>query len=163
MQKIVSSLKYQKTLKLGVDYVLSVRDMEGKDIVLTQKGELPLQAGNYLLTIAGQGNFTGSIVKKLYVSSKDKLMKNAKVTYAKTVKDATREQLQQGITQSELRVSIGGSTLSDNDFEVSYIDNHAIGTAAMTIHGKNGYVGTKKVTFKIKGIAFKEKSLRQYS
>ncbi len=155
--KIVSSLKYQKTLKLGVDYVLSVRDMEGKDIVLTQKGELPLQAGNYLLTIAGQGNFTGSIVKKLYVSSKDKLMKNAKVTYAKTVKDATREQLQQGITQSELRVSIGGSTLSDNDFEVSYIDNHAIGTAAMTIHGKNGYVGTKKVTFKIKGIAFKEK------
>ena len=155
--KIVSSLKYQKTLKLGVDYVLSVRDMEGKDIVLTQKGELPLQAGNYLLTIAGQGNFTGSIVKKLYVSSKDKLMKNAKVTYAKTVKDATREQLQQGITQSELRVSIGGSTLSDKDFEVSYIDNHAIGTAAMTIHGKNGYVGTKKVTFKIKGIAFKEK------
>ena len=110
-----------------------------------------------MLTIAGQGNFTGSIVKKLYVSSKDKLMKNAKVTYAKTVKDATREQLQQGITQSELRVSIGGSTLSDNDFEVSYIDNHAIGTAAMTIHGKNGYVGTKKVTFKIKGIAFKEK------
>ena len=27
----------------------------------------------------------------------------------------------------------------------------------MTIHGKNGYVGTKRVTFKIKGIAFKEK------
>lgn len=155
--KIVSSLKYQKTLKSGTDYVLSVQDMEGKDIALTQKGELPLQVGNYILTITGQGNFTGSIVKKLYVSSKDKLMKNAKITYTKTVKDATKERLQQGITQLEFRVSISGSTLSENDFEVSYTDNHAIGTAAMTIHGKNGYVGTKRVTFKIKGIAFKEK------
>ncbi len=156
--KIVSSLKYQKTLKLGTDYILSVQEIEdGKNISLTQKGEFPLQAGNYLLTITGQGNFAGSIVKKLYVSSKDKLMKNAKVTYAKTMKDVSKEQLQQGITQSELRISISGNTLSENNFEVSYTDNHAIGTATMIIHGKNGYVGTKKVPFKIKGIAFKEK------
>lgn len=77
--------------------MFSVQDMEGKDIALTQKGELPLQVGNYILTITGQGNFTGSIVKKLYASSKDKLMKHAKITYTKTVKDATKEQLQQGI------------------------------------------------------------------
>lgn len=43
------------------------------------------------------GQFYRKYCEKLYVSSKGKLMKHAKITYTKTVKDATKEQLQQGI------------------------------------------------------------------
>ncbi|MCM1086716.1 MAG: InlB B-repeat-containing protein [Muribaculaceae bacterium] len=42
----------------------------------------------------------------------------------------------------------------DVDFDVRYLNNTGTGTATMILEGKNGYIGTKSVTFKITGKAF---------
>ncbi len=157
--KIVSSLKYKKALKEGRDYSVSVTDESGQNIELTQ-GKLPLNAGGYILIVTGKGNYTGTVIRKLYVAEKQKLMKNASVTYAKTVKAENAEALSKGIEQTNIKVKIGGQEIPEDSYTVDYADtNHAVGTAAMILTGKNGYVGTKRVTFKITGVPFNAKTI----
>ncbi len=159
--KIVNALKYnKKSLVSGKDYMLTVQKEDGSQVSLTQKGELPMNEGNYHLTISGQGNYTGVVTKELYVAPKAKLMKNAKVVYTKTVSDVNKEQLKNGIEQPDIRVTISGTPVSEENYTVTYSNNHAVGTATMTLTGKNGYAGSKSVTYKIKGIAFKEKEFQ---
>lgn len=45
------------------------------------------------------------------------------------------------------------------DYKISYTNNRAVGTATMTIEGMGDYLGTKSVTFKIKGTAFNTKNV----
>ncbi|MCM1297559.1 MAG: BspA family leucine-rich repeat surface protein, partial [Muribaculaceae bacterium] len=45
------------------------------------------------------------------------------------------------------------------DYTVSYTDNRAVGTAVMTITGRGEYKGSKSVSFKITGTAFRNKNL----
>lgn len=157
--KIVSSLKYKKALKEGRDYSVSVTDESGQDIELTQ-GKLPLNAGGYILAVTGKGNYTGTVTRKLYVAEKQKLMKNASVTYAKTVKAENAEALSRGIEQTNIKVKIGGQEIPEDSYTVDYADtNHAVGTAVMILTGKNGYVGTKSVTFKVTGVPFSAKTI----
>ena len=157
--KIVSSFKYKKALKENRDFVVSVQNEAGEDVALNQ-GKLPLNTGTYTLTLSGKGNFTGTVKRNLYVAEKQKLMKNASVVYAKSVKAEGREALLKGIEQSDVKVKIAGREVSAYDYDIDYADtNHAIGTATMTLTGKNGYVGSKSVTFKIVGTTFDSKTV----
>lgn len=54
-------------------------------------------------------------------------------------------------TQSALVVTVNGKKLKkDTDYSVVYSNNKNIGTATITITGKNGYTGTVRKTFAIK-------------
>lgn len=157
--KIITSFKYKKALKADQDYAVSVQDEKGAEVALVQ-GKLPLNAGNYALTITGKGNYTGVLRRNLYVADKQKLMKNASVTYAKTVKAGNKEELSKGIEQSAVAVKIGGKEIDPENYEIDYAGtNHAVGTATMNVKGKNGYVGSKSVTFKITGMPFSAKTV----
>jgi len=46
------------------------------------------------------------------------------------------------------------------DFEISYVNNNAVGTATMTIRGIGEYSGTKNITFRITGTAFNANNIR---
>lgn len=156
---IVTQLKSRTaSLKYGRDYTLAVKKPDGTAVSLTDKGQLPLNAGTYRLTIEGKDNYTGSVEKDLYVAAKDHLIKNAKVKCAATVSDVTKEQLRAGIEPKELEVTMYGTPLAEGtDFEVKCTGNHAVGTTTVTVKGKGKYFGSKSITFKVKGIAFKEK------
>lgn len=156
--KIVSSLKYKKALKENTDYRISVKDEAGADVALDQ-GRLPLNAGAYTLTVTGIGNYSGEVQRKLYVAAKLKLMKNASVTYAKSLQAGDAAELSKGIEQTSVTVKIGGAPLAKDYYDITYTGNHAVGAATMTIAGKNGYVGSKSVTFKIIGAAFGAKTI----
>lgn len=156
---IVTQLKSKTaTLKYGRDYALAVKKADGTTVTLTNKGQFPLDAGTYRLTIEGKDNYTGSVERDLYVAAKEKLIKNAKIKCTPTVSDVTKAQLQAGINPQNLEVTLNRTPLTEGtDFEVTCTANHAIGTATVTVKGIGEYVGSKSTTFKIKGIAFKEK------
>lgn len=156
---IVTQLKSKTaSLKYGRDYALTVKKPDGTAVGLTDKGQLPLNAGTYRLTIEGKDNYTGSVEKDLYVAAKENLIKNAKVKCAATVPDATKEQLQAGISPKNLEVTLYGTPLTEGtDFEVICIGNHEIGTATVMVKGIGGYLGSKSITFKIRGVTFREK------
>jgi len=110
---------------------------------------------DYMLTVQKEDGSQVSLTQKGELP-----MKNAKVVYTKTVSDVNKEQLKNGIEQPDIRVTISGIPVSEENYTVTYSNNHAVGTATMTLTGKNGYVGSKSVTYKIKGIAFKEKEFQ---
>ena len=152
-------------LKFGTDYTLTVKKtVDGTPVTLNSKGQLPLNSGTYTVTIDGKDNYTGSIERELYVASKTRLIKNAKVKCTGTISDVTKEQLAAGIEPQNLEVSINGSPLTkDKDYTVKCTNNNAIGTATVTVKGIGDYFGSKSITFKIKGIAFKEKEFGMVS
>jgi len=141
--------------------------------------------GTFLLTVTGINNYTGTITRTVYVTGKDHLMKNASVAVGKNQKsmeftgskitltpawyDVSEKKYyavgEDGI-QSErdkknvFTVRIGQEyLLYGRDFTVSYSGNQAVGTATMTLTGMGDYVGTKKVTFRIKGTAFNDENI----
>lgn len=146
------------SLKYGRDYALTVKKPDGTAVSLTDKGQLPLNAGTYRLTIEGKDNYTGSVEKDLYVAAKEQLIKNAKIKCTPVISDVTKAQLQAGISPQNLEVTLKGTPLTEGtDYEVICSGNHAIGTATVTVKGIGAYFGSKNAVFKIKGIAFREK------
>lgn len=164
---IVNRLKYKNlTLRYNTDYTLAVvkEDTEGGwsvPVNLTDQGQIPLNAGAYSLTIAGKGNYGGSVTRKLYIAPKTRLLKNAKVKCKGMIVNVTKQQLADGVNAEDLTVSMGGETLEPGtDYTVAYVNHHAVGTATVTVTGIGNYVGSKSCTYKIKGIGFKEKALQ---
>lgn len=168
---IVTQFKYQnKKLKYGtnLDYILDVQkagaQSDSSAVSLNNKGQLPLTNGTYQLTITGIGNYSGVLSGKvLQVADKTKLLKNAKVSGISAVSNVMKEDLADGVKQPSLVVMLDNKTLSpDTDYEVKYINNHAIGNATVLITAKeeSGYIGSKNVSFKIKGAAFKANAVQ---
>lgn len=107
-QKPFGSLKYKKTMKAGADFTVTLGVAHGEGAF--DAGKNPLAAdwtaegtlnarkqytlpaipkgysGAFTLTVTGQGNYTGAVRRKLYVSDKQKLMKNASITLGKNQK-----------------------------------------------------------------------------
>ena len=166
---IVTQFKYRnKKLSYNKDYTLIVNKTDSGEpvsVTLDAKGKLPLTKGTYQVTIVGKDNFTGEmeITKKdpLRVDDKAQLLKNAKVSCKKTVSDVTKESLEAGVQPEDLVVMMNGSVLAQTDYTVECTGNHAVGTATVTVRPGEGsrYVGSKSVTFKIKGTAFKENAV----
>lgn len=181
--KIISSVKYKKALKEGKDYSVSVADASGQNVALIQ-GKMPLNAGSYTMTVTGKGNYTGAVIRELYVSERQKLMKNVAITLGKNQKNIayTGKAIEltpgyydagtgknykvtaQGVISTEPEANANDmflvkagkeSLIWGTDYTIDYAGtNLAAGTATMTLTGKNGYVGKKSVTFKITGAAF---------
>ena len=121
------TVKYgSKTLKQGTDYTVSYKNN--------------VKPGTATVTVTGKGDYTGSAkatFRILVPLSKCKLTVKSQ-TY-------TGKALQPAVT-----VKYGSKALKKGtDYTVSYKNNKAVGVATVTVTGKGGYTGTKKLTFNI--------------
>ena len=204
-QKPFTSLKYKKAMKTGTDYDVKLTAVaaydetgdvvEGDHMAIGETGgstvlpEIPAGwRGTFLLTVTGKGNYSGTFTKNVYVSDKNKLIKNASITLGKNLKnveytgedialkpawyDTARKKYYEVDNEGNInrRVTLAAADvftvkfgkeylLYGKDFSVSYTNNRDVGTAVLTINGEGDYMGTKSVTFKIKGTAFNTKNV----
>lgn len=144
--------------------------------------------GTFRMTVEAAGNYRGKITKTIYVSAKNNLLRNAAITLGKNQKNMSYNggavTLTPGYYDSTAkkyyRVNEDGSVSSTpegngndlftvkagstylvygRDYTVNYVNNTAVGTAAMTLTGKGSYRGSKSVAFKITGKAFKANTI----
>ncbi len=196
--KAFSSIKSKRAMRLDMDYNLSLipvdaldsqgnklsKDMDSEDL---KNARIPAGCtGTFELMITGINNYSGTIKKKIYVEDKSKLMKNAKITLGKSLKNVEFSEMAVSLTpgyydvktksyylvrnglvtmekaaaQDVFTVSFGKEYLIyRKDFEISYENNVGAGKATMTISGIGSYVGSKSVTFQIAGLKLKASSV----
>lgn len=175
VQKPFSSIKYSKVMKQGTDYTLcletvNARDQSGKSLATgTELENAAVPAGyegEFLLTVEGIGNYTGSVCKPIYVTDRLHLIKNAQITLGKNLKNieftgsAVRLIPSESSSADTFMVKCGGSVLRyRKDYLVSYRNNDRVGKAQLVITGMGEYVGEKAVTFNIKGRSFGAKTV----
>ena len=157
-QKIINSLKYKKALKENTDYTATLTSLATGQTV-AEGAYLPAGSqGEFNLTITGKGSFTGTVEKRIYAADKDHLLKNAKITLGKNIKkqDYTGENITLVPAEENgdnvFTVKLGNTYLKyGEDYDVTYNNNIAVGTASMTVIGKpeKGYLGTKSIKFQI--------------
>ena len=167
--KPLTSIKCGKiTMKAGVDYEVKVAKAgEPVTNLLNAKGQMEAVEGTYLMTIKGIGNFDGEIVKTISVAAKPQLLKNAKIKLnikSKEFDYLDPESDNTTLADSDYTVTIAdGKTtkvlVKDTDFTVSYRNNDKVGTATLVLNGKDPYVGSKTITFKITGTALTGKNV----
>ncbi|WP_051545263.1 CehA/McbA family metallohydrolase [Butyrivibrio sp. MC2021] len=129
-----------KTVKLAnnTDFTVSYPD--------TAEGAYA-EAGDWNIVVTGKGNFKGTRTYAL------KLLDETQIPMSQvTIKGvADKKYTGEEIAQEQLKVFDGTTELTADDYEVSYANNIAVGTASVTVTGKGKYVGTKTATFKILG------------
>lgn len=170
--KPFGSIKYSKVMKLNQDYELTltavdVRDVSGKSVpsgTVFDNAAVPAgYEGEFMLTVTGIGNYTGSISKSVHVTDKLHLMKNAKITLGKNQKKMELVGKSVELTPSTedspdtFTVKFGKTILTPGqDYEVSYLDqsNERVGKATLVITGVGDYSGTKTADFTVSGRAF---------
>ena len=167
--KPLTSIKCGKiTMKAGVDYEVKVAKAgEPGTNLLNAKGQMKAVEGTYLMTIKGMGNFDGEIVKTISVAAKPQLLKNAKIKLnikSKEFDYLDPESDNTTLADSDYTVTIkdGETTkvlVKDTDFTVTYRNNDKVGTATLVLTGKDPYVGSKTITFKITGTALTGKNV----
>lgn len=143
---LVFSAKYNgKALKKNKDYVLSVRDSAGKEV-----GSYSA-LGDYTLTVTGAGrNYKGTCAFPFTVTDKTPVSK------LKISKIADQEYDGTSKTPQPV-VKFGSTTLTEGiDYYLSYDNNMEVGTATVTVTGKNEYFGTRNLTFRIAGVQIKK-------
>lgn len=170
VQKPFSSIKYVKGMKRDTDFSLhltveNARDQSGKSLAKgleLDKAEIPAgYEGVFVLAVEGIGNYEGTIRKTIWVTDKAHLIKNAAITLGKNQKNITYSGGEVKLTAAETNspdtftVKYGKIFLKPGrDYTVSYRNNDKVGKAELIITGNGEYVGTKTVTFNIKGKTF---------
>ena len=174
-QKPFSSIKYRKGMKQGTDFELrlisgNAHDGAGNSLVKGEElpgAEIPEGCeGEFYLTIEGTGNYMGSISRKISVADKAHLMKNAKITLGKNLKNIAYTGGDILLTPSEtaspdtFTVKCGSVILKPGrDYTVKPVPGK-VGKAELVIVGNGEYVGTKTAAFSIKGKTFSAKAVR---
>ena len=180
--KVKKALKegqdYTLSLSPKAEGTLGEQNLAGSKIPAGMKGM-------FTLTLTGKGNYSGTITKTIFVEEKAKLLNSAVITLGKNLKSIDFNHFHQvlggklttGYYDSTAKVyyeakdGILGQTADKNtiltvknrktelmegrDYTVTYKNVSKTGTATLTITGKGEYVGSKSVTFKLTGKAFK--------
>ena len=125
---------------------VTVKDTSGKTVAssnYTVKYTNNTKAGKATVTITGKGSYTGKITKNFTIK--------AKSTAKLTTKLSATSYIYNGKAKTPtVTVKDGTKTLKKGtDYTVTYSSNKAIGTAKVTIKGKDNYTGTITKTFKI--------------
>ena len=133
---VLSETVYFGTTKLvrDVDYTISVSSNA---------------IGTSTAYIQGKGNFSGVISKTFNIVDPAKNLANA-IVYLNS--SASRYSCYyNGYAQTpSVAVFMNGVQVSSSYYNVVYTDNVKVGTATVTVNGKNGYGGTATTTFDIK-------------
>ena len=119
-----------KTLTVGTDYTVS--DLTGTE------------PGSYPVTVAGTGNYTGTVTKSFEIAKAD--ISSAEITYDVGPYGYTGEEW-----KPEVAVSFNDAALTaDTDYTVSYENNINAGTAKIIITGiGDHFTGSTEKTFTI--------------
>lgn len=169
--KPFGSVKFGRSMKAGVDYELKLEAMIARDasgrVVFGSFDNAQVPAGytgEFVLTVTGVGNYTGSISRNVYVADKAHLMKNVKIILGSNVKKGvayTGSKIEltaaekQKPANDEFVVIYGRTVLKpDEDYYVTYRNNTGVGKAELVVIGKGEYTGRKTANFNIKGKAF---------
>lgn len=134
-----------RKLKNKTEYAVAYYDSTGEKKLDSVKEE-----GNYIVELAGQGNFTGTRRIGLTITGQLKLM--SKMTVPKIPdKVYTGSAIEPAVTVRDGRTQLNAG----EHYTVTYSRNTQVGTAYAIITGRAeaGYSGTKRVSFKIKGTA----------
>lgn len=116
-----------KTLKNGTDFTVSYKNNT--------------ELGTATLTVSGKGNYSGGVSKNFTINVRS----ISDVTIIVTDAVFTGTQITPDVT-----VSYGNHQFSGNsDYTLSYKDNTNVGTASVTVTGKNHLSGSQTVTFPI--------------
>ena len=119
------------------DYSLTI----DQDYSVTYQNNINAGTGTALIT--GKGNYSGTLEKTFTI--KKRPISNASVT----VKTASY-QYDGKAKKPTVTVTLDGVILErTTDYSVAYQDNTEVGTARVTITGKNNYTGTATATFMI--------------
>lgn len=122
-------------LKNGKDFAYSYSD--------TSYGAYK-NVGEYLVTLTGKGNFTGTAVFKECISADKKLL--GKLSFAKVADQAATG----SAVEPDIVIKDGSCVLQkEKDYTLSYQNNVNVGTARMIVTGMGDYAGTRMVSFKI--------------
>lgn len=145
-----------KTLVEGTDYRVSysylnntiLEDKDGtsrKEKEGVKNTDIIPEGTIIVVKVTGSGNYNGNVETAIKICKKS--IASAKVTVKPQI--YTGSEVQPGADQ--MTVKVGGNPLvPGEDYEiVGYSNNVKKGTAKVTIHGINGYGGTKTVNFKI--------------
>ena len=128
------------------------------------------ETGDYYIKLTGKGNFTGTRRLKLTVlpkATEDSSVKPiSKATVPKIPNQSYLTLGKNGAVTPEVTVKYGSQTLEPGThYTVAYSNNTKVGTAYAIITGieKNGYSGTKRVSFKITGMAISKATVNGLS
>lgn len=166
----VTSMKANKDFSLRLT-VVNAYDRSGTALTTGEEltgASIPAGCkGEFLLTITGLGNYTGSIVKRIYMTDKAHLLKNMTITLGRNLKNIPFQGHPIELTPSEVLtpdtyiVKYGKTVLRyGTDYTVSYRNNDRVGKAELIAVGIGEYAGTKSAFFKIKGKSFTAAKVR---
>ncbi len=106
------------------------------------------EPGTYEIKIRGINNYTG--VRSITLTITKQILLS-KVSVSKIP-----DQNYDGTEKQPVPVlKYKGTFLSEEDYELDWVNNVSAGTASVIITGKGNFSGTKKVSFKIKGVSIK--------
>lgn len=133
----------------GSEQTKVVKSVVVNDVTLTEgtdytvSGNTVTDAGDYVLTITGKGNYEGSVSKDFTLGKKP--LADDMITVASGPHYYTGEAIEPAVT-----VKDGSKTLTqDTDYTVSYENNTDVGTADITVTGMGNYTGSVEKTFDI--------------
>jgi len=141
MSKLTYNGQIQKpTITVKIGQVVLV---EGTDYVLEYKNASSINAGKYMVTITGKGNYSGKTNEQYTIDPK-------KISPAVTLSKKAFVYNGKALKPSVKSVKDGTTALTANDYSVSYaagcID---VGSYGVTVTMKGNYTGSKTVKFKI--------------
>lgn len=176
VQKGTTSLIYNNgskniTLRAGSDFTYTYpgTDAKGADYDNTAFVGAADTDSQYTITLTGKGNYTGSRTVTQTIVSKDKVMmsrvsasvpavsysnkdENGEVRPVPVVKDG-RKTLTGVYCKPEDYADLSEDVSGSVDYVYYYTDNDHAGTGYVVLEGRNGYAGSKTVSFTIKGVA----------
>lgn len=135
-----------KKLKAGTDYEKTYiyTDENGNRL---ERTDHPPKDSVLTVTVTGKGNYHGRAEATFRILAKGAGISKASARVVTTVYYTGEEIV---LTEKDLTVKLGTTTLTENDFEIiGYSNNVKKGTAKVTIRGKGKYGGTKQISFKI--------------
>ena len=161
-QKPVPGLYYgEKKLSAKKDYFVEYYETEPADGGYRKVGE-PLvsvkEPGHYKVCVVGKGNYDKTREVDLYVGSEETTL----VSKLKVEKIGSLNYTGVELCPS-FEVKHGNVSLNENEhYTLKYYNNKEIGTATIVIEGinENGYSGSRRVTFKIKGNVLKKQNVK---
>lgn len=149
IQRPVPTVKFKKTtLKPGTDFEYAYFAINSDGEVSEEPLDGVKDNGQYIVRISGKGNYAGTCDVNLFVSDG---INAAEFTVSKIPTQKYNFEGSHEVIPT-FTVKYGSKLLTNGeDYSVNFYDNSQVGVAKAVITGleRNGYTGTKTVTFKI--------------